>query len=135
MADFSLVEKLKIVFTTIFSTPLFAMSFVLGIALILLMIICIIKKTKISKWIYLIGWLLVIVFIGLKYTKLVPTLLDNLVDTFIKCLYFPSLGLYIGIVILSNLIFIVMNSQKNVPKSNKIFSLVIISNTTNAQLH
>ncbi len=124
MADFSIFEKLKIVFTTIISTPLFCISAILGIALTILMIICIVKKKKLPKWIYIVGWALVLLFIALKYTKLVPTLLDNLVDTFLKFLYFPSLGLYVFIVVISNIIFIVLNVQKNVRKSYRLVSLV-----------
>lgn len=124
MADYSLLEKVKIIFTTILSTPLFAISTLLGLFLIILMIVCIIKKKKISKWIYVSGWVCVLLFIALKYTKLVPTLLDNLVDTFIKSLYFPSLGVYVSIVLISNIIFIILNFQKNIRKSYKITSLI-----------
>lgn len=124
MANFSPIEKLKIILNTILSTPLFSVSTFIGLILIGFMIFCIIKKKKLPKWLYLVGWLFVIIFIVFRYTKLVPTLLDNLVDTFFKCLYFPSLGLYVSIVILSNIIFIVMNVQKNVHKSYKIISLI-----------
>lgn len=124
MADFSIFEKLKIVFTTILSTPLFCISALLGIALIILMIICIIKKKKLPKWIYIVGWALVLLFIALRYTKLVPTFLDNLVDTFLKFLYFPSLGLYVFVVVISNIIFIILNVQKTTRKSYRLASLI-----------
>ena len=124
MANFSPIEKLKIILNTILSTPLFSVSTIIGILLIGFMIYCIITKKKIPKWLYLVGWLFVIIFIIFRYTKLVPTLLDNLVDTIFKCLYFPSLGLYVSIVILSNIIFILLNIQKNIRKSYRIVSLV-----------
>ncbi len=124
MANFSLIEKLKIVLNTILSTPLFSVSTFIGILLIGFMIYCIITKKKLPKWLYIVGWLFVIIFIIFRYTKLVPTLLDNLVDTVFKCLYFPSLGLYVSIVILANIIFILLNIQKNIRKSYRIISLI-----------
>lgn len=122
MADFSVVEKLKIIFSTIISTPLFLIAAILGISLIALMIIAFVKKVKIPKYVYFIGWGLVILFVGLKYSKIVPKLLDNLFDTIFKGLYFPSVGFYMFIIVITNISFIVLAIQKTVRKSYKIVS-------------
>lgn len=122
MADFSVVEKLKIIFSTIISTPLFLIASILGISLIVLMIIAFVKKVKIPKYVYFIGWGLVILFVGLKYSKIVPKLLDNLFDTIFKGLYFPSVGFYMFIIVITNISFIVLAIQKTVRKSYKIVS-------------
>lgn len=122
MADFSVVEKLKIIFSTIISTPLFLIASILGISLIVLMIIAFVKKVKMPKYVYFIGWGLVILFVGLKYSKIVPKLLDNLFDTLFKGLYFPSVGFYMFIIVITNISFIVLAIQKTVRKSYKIVS-------------
>lgn len=122
MADFSVVEKLKIIFSTIISTPLFLIASILGISLIALMIIAFVKKVKIPKYLYFIGWGLVILFVGLKYSKIVPKLLDNLFDTIFKGLYFPSVGFYMFIIVITNISFIVLAIQKTVRKLYKIVS-------------
>lgn len=122
MADFSIFQKLKIIFSAIISTPLFLIASLLGLSLIILMIVSFIKKIKIPKFIYFIGWGLVIIFVGLKYSKIVPKLLDNLVDTIFKGLYFPSIGFYMFIIVITNISFIVLAVQKTVRKSYKIVS-------------
>lgn len=120
MANFSLFEKLKIVFGTILSTPLFSITAILGFILIGLIIFCIIKHKNVPKKVQFICWIFIIAFIIFKYSKIIPTLLDNLVDTVFKCLYFPSLGFYMSIILLINFIFILMNIIKTVRKSYKI---------------
>ncbi len=55
MDNFSLLDKIKILFNTIISSPFFSLSALIGIILAILMIIDIIKHKKVRKRYYIAG--------------------------------------------------------------------------------
>lgn len=124
MANFSFIDKIKILFNTILSTPFFSLSALIGIILAILMIIDIIKHKKIRKRYYIAAWFFIFIFIITKYSKVIPTLLDNLINQIFMALYFPSIGVYMFLLIIINIGFI-YSLIKNIHKSYKILSGII----------
>ena len=124
MANFSFIDKIKILFNTILSTPFFSLSALIGIILAILMIIDIIKHRKIRKRYYIAAWFFIFIFIITKYSKVIPTLLDNLINQIFMALYFPSIGVYMFLLIVINIGFI-YSLIKNIHKSYKILSGII----------
>lgn len=124
MADFSIIQKLKLFFETVVSTPFFFLYAILGIILIVIMIIDIKKHKKISKILYFIVLTFLITFVLIKYFNLIIRVIDTFVDVIIKALYFPSIGLYITILLISNIMFFVIFLSKKFSKGYKVVSVV-----------
>ena len=124
MENVSFIDKLKILLGTIISKPFFALAAIVGIVLATLMIIDIIKHKKIRKRYYLASWFFIFTFIVTKYMKIIPTLVDNLINQIFLMLYFPSLGVYMLLLIIINIGFI-YTLIKNIHKSYKILSGII----------
>ena len=99
MANYSILDKIKILFKTIISNPFFSLSALFGLILAILMIIDIIKQKKIRKRYYIAAWFFVFFFITTKYMKVIPKLFDNLINQIFMTLYFPSLDLLFVIII------------------------------------
>ena len=124
MANISLFDKIKILINTIISNPFFSFSAIFGLILAILMIVDIIKHKKIRKRFYVIAWFFITIFIVAKYFKIIPTLVDNLVNQLFMTLYFPSMGIYMFIIIFINASFIYC-LFKNVNKFFKIITGII----------
>ena len=124
MVNFSFADKIKILFNTILSTPFFSLSALLGLILAILMIIDIIKHKKIRRQYYIAAWFFIFIFIVTKYHKIIPTLVDNLVNQIFMALYFPSIGVYMLLLIIINVSFIYCLA-KNIHKSYKILTGII----------
>ena len=124
MENVSFLEKLKILFNTIISKPFFSLSALIGLVLAILMIIDILKHKKIRKRYYIAGWFFIFIFIVTKYMKVIPTLIDNLINQIFLTLYFPSIGVYMFLLIIINIGFI-YTLIKNINKSYKILTGII----------
>lgn len=124
MENISLLDKIKILFNTIISKPFFSLSALIGVILTVLMIIDIVKHKKIRKRYYIAGWFFIFIFIITKYMKIIPTLVDNLINQIFLTLYFPSIGVYMLLLIIINIGFI-YTLIKNIHKSYKILTGII----------
>ena len=122
MADFSVIEKLKLFFETVVSTPFFFIYAILGIALIIIMIIDIKKHKKISRILYLIVLIFLITFVLIKYFGVIINIIDTFIEIIVKALYFPSLGLYITMLLISNITFVILFFSKKAIKGYKTVS-------------
>lgn len=124
MNDFSLVEKLKILMDIIVSSPLFLFCFMIGIAVLILYIILIKKDKKINKWIFVLIWIVLAIVLLISYSSVVLDLIDRLFDSLFMALYFPSIGIYILILIISNFCFIYSLINKKINKTHKIINFI-----------
>lgn len=124
MENVSFLDKIRILFNTIISKPFFSISALVGIILAVLMIIDIIKHKKIRKRYYILAWFFIFIFIVTKYMKVIPTLVDNLINQIFLTLYFPSIGVYMFLLIIVNIGFI-YTLIKNIHKSYKILTGII----------
>lgn len=124
MENFTFFEKIKILFNTIVSTPFFSLSALLGLILALLMIIDIVKHKRIRKRYYIAAWFFIFFFIVIRYFKIIPILFDNLVNQIFMALYFPSIGIYMLLLLIINASFIFCLT-KNINKSYKVLTGIV----------
>ena len=125
MADLSIVEKIKLLFNTAISTPFFIAYALVGILLVIFMIIDIKKHRKFSKFIYIISGVFLITFFVIKYFNVILKVIDSFIEIILKALYFPNLGIYIIMLIITNITFIYNMISKKAYKSSKFVTGII----------
>ena len=125
MADLSIVEKIKLLFNTAISTPFFIIYAIVGILLIIFMIIDIRKHKKFSKFIYIFTGIFLITFFLIKYFNIIIKVIDSFIEIIMKALYFPNLGIYVVMLIITNATFIYSMFNRKVYKSTKIITGII----------
>lgn len=124
MNDFSLVEKLNVLMNIILSSPLFLFCCMMGVAVLILFIICIKGKVKVNKWIFIVIWFIIFFVMIFNYNDIFINLIDALFDSVFMALYFPSITIYIAFVSIINLVFLYSLISKKTSKSNKIISFI-----------
>lgn len=125
MADLSITQKIKLFFNTAVSTPFFILYAVIGIFLVVFMIFDIKKKKRFSKVIYILSGLFLISFFFIKYFNVILKVIDSFVEIILKALYFPNLGIYVVMLIITNGTFIYNVISKKTSKSAKITTGII----------
>ena len=124
MNDFSLIEKIKILMDIIASSPLFLFCFMIGVAVLILFIICVKKEKKINKWIFISIWIALAIILIINYNSIVLNLIDSLFDSLFMALYFPNITVYISILLISNFSFIYSLINKKIDKKFKIVNFL-----------
>lgn len=124
MNDFSLVEKIKLLVNIIVSSPLFLFCFMIGIAVLILFIICVKKEKKVNKWIFIAIWTILGIVLVINYNSIVLELIDKLFDALFMALYFPNITVYFIILFISNLFFIYSLIGRRINKKHKIINFV-----------
>lgn len=125
MADFSMIKKIKLVFDTAISTPFFIVYAILGLILVGLIIFDIKKDKKISRILYIVCIIFLATFFIIKYFDVIIKVIDSFVEILLKTLYFPNLGIYITILIITNLTFVFTTISEKSYKIYKIISSLI----------
>ena len=125
MADFSMIKKIKLVFDTAISTPFFIVYAILGLILVGLIIFDIKKYKKISRILYIVCIIFLATFFIIKYFDVIIKVIDSFVEILLKTLYFPNLGIYITILIITNLTFVFTTISEKSYKIYKIISSLI----------
>ena len=125
MADFSIIKKIKLVFDTAISTPFFIVYAILGLILVGLIIFDIKKYKKISRILYIVCIIFLATFFIIKYFDVIIKVIDSFVEILLKTLYFPNLGIYITILIITNLTFVFTTISKKSYKIYKVISSLI----------
>ena len=127
MADFSIIQKIKVFFDTVISTPFFLFYFIFGLIILYLIIFDIKKNKKISKIAYIISILFLASFFLISYFSTVLKVIDSFIEIILKALYFPNLGIYISMLIIVNLTYltIMISKKNNKNKVKKIVSSII----------
>lgn len=123
MKDFSLIEKFNILMELISSSSLFLVVSMIGIAFLIFIIICIIKNQKINKKIFITTFALIGIIILINYNMVIFKVLDIIIDSVFKFLYFPNLPMYIATLLIINIIFIISMFDKR-SKSKKIINSI-----------
>lgn len=124
MNDFSLIEKINILMKLISSSSLFLVFSMIGISILIFFIICIARNKKINKWILLGTFLFIGVLILINYSGVIFNILDAIIDSVFKALYFPNLPIYTSILLISNICFIISIVSKKQTKLIKIIDLI-----------
>lgn len=124
MSDFSLVEKIKVLMNLIISSPLFLFCSMVGVAVLILFIICMKKEMKINKWIFISIWAIILFVLIFNYSSIFIYIFETLIDSVFMALYFPNLTVYIAILLIINGVLLYSLISKKVSKTNKIINFV-----------
>lgn len=124
MNDISLVDKFKILMNIIASSPLFLFCFMIGVFVLILYIISIKKDKKINKWIFISIWSILLIMLLINYNSIVLNIIDDLFDNIFMALYFPSMPVYIIILLVSDFFFIYSFFGKKINKKYKIINFI-----------
>lgn len=125
MADFSIIQKIKLFFETVVSIPFFLFYSFSGIFLLIIMIINIRKKRKLNRILYFLSLLFFLSFVVIKYFDVIVNVFDTFIGNVVKAVYFPSFGLYITLLIISNILFVFSFFSKTFKNLHKIISGVV----------
>lgn len=125
MADFSIIQKLKLALNAAVSTPFFIIYAVFGLILVFLIIFDLKKHKKISKIIYIVSLIFLFTFFTIKYFSVLVKILDSVVEIFVKTIFFPSLGIYIAMLIMTNITMILVILSRNRHKIEKTITVII----------
>lgn len=124
MNDFSLMQKLQILMKILSSSSLFLLLLLILIATLIFYVISVKKNWKLSKWYFLILWIISFLILMICYNEIVLKLFDMVFDYAFKILYFPDLPIYIIVLIVSNIILLLSIFNKKINKSYKILNVV-----------
>lgn len=127
MNDFSLIEKINILMELISSSSLFLFFSMIGISLLIFLIVCIIKNKKINKWILITVFLFIGLIVFVNYSSIIIKILDTVIDSVFKALYFPNLPIYATILVVPNVFLIISLINKRETKIRKIINLICSS--------
>lgn len=120
MKYLSIIEKFKILFDTLMS---FKFIFILIILMLILTILFICKKMSNKKYVIFMSLSMVLTFIIsiVKNHKILSNTFDNFSTIFFNGIYFPSIYIYISVLIVILLAFItsILNSKKK-----KIYKII-----------
>lgn len=122
MVELSLIEKIKTLFTLIFSSSLF-LILLLGIFIILVDIFYISKQSRKVKIMYLIVSVIVMVILLITYFEEFLKFIDVLNKNIVMLINFPSLLQYTVIIFITLIIMIISIFNK---KINRILSRINI---------
>ena len=126
MTYLSLLEKINIFFNMIFD---FKIVFVLVLLLLIINLLFFIKKISYKKYILSMILSMIIVFsisIILNF-KVLSNTFDNFMNLFFSNIYFPSIYVYIGILIIVFIAFIVSVSSTKINNTYKIVNSIMFS--------
>lgn len=124
MNDFSLIEKIEILMKLISSSSLFLIFSIIGIVLLILLILLIILNKKINKYILIAICVVASLLLLVNYGSILIKMIDVIIDYIFMALYFPSLPVYISVVLISNISFIISISIKRTTKIQKITNAI-----------
>lgn len=122
MVELSLIEKIKTLFTLIFSSSLF-LILLLGIFIILVDVFYISKQSRKVKIMYLIVSVIVMVILLITYFEEFLKFIDVLNKNIVMLINFPSLLQYMVIIFITLIIMIISIFNK---KINRILSRINI---------
>ena len=122
-----MIKKIKLVFDTAISTPFFIVYAIFGLILVGLIIFDIKKDKKISRILYILCTIFLVTFFIIKYFDVIIKVIDSFIEILLKTLYFPNLGIYITMLVITNLTFIFTMISKKSYKTHKIIASLITS--------
>ena len=122
--SYTLLDRIKILFNLIISSPFFISIIVIFLLTTFVLILYGRIKNNTLKYVVAFGYLLIAVLILIKYGSSILNLSDSLVDQVFSFLYFPNLIAYVCMIILTILIIIYTFVNKKTKFFIKIFNVI-----------
>ena len=119
----SILDKIKVIWNTIInSNELKYIIPFLGVVLLVVILSFFFNKAKYHK-VYLLVYVFIITALMIIYFNPIINLLNHFMDTIVNGLLFPNLALYIGIILVVNILLIVTVFNDNLSKFIKGINL------------
>ena len=122
MNDFTLVEKLKILMDVILSSPLFLLLIICAVIISIFLIFKLSLEKKSNRIAFVSCWVVMLITIFVKYINIFFELIDNMFNMIFEALYFPSLSVYLVILIISNFFLIYSVIPKKADLKHKVLN-------------
>ena len=126
MVEISLWDKIKTIFSLIFSSPLF-LDLLFGFLLMIVDIYVISKKKKGTKIAYLIVSLIIIGLLLKNYFSSLFSIFDTIFKNIVTIIYFPSVLEYIIMLIISLVILFISLISRKTNKKVRIINTFVFS--------
>jgi hypothetical protein len=123
MNDFTLVEKLKILMDVILSSPLFLLLIICAVIISIFLIFKLSLEKKSNRIAFISCWVVMLITIFVKYINIFFELIDNMFNMIFEALYFPSLSVYLVILIISNFFLIYSVIPKKADLKHKVLNI------------
>ena len=123
----SILDKIKVIWNTIInSNELKYIIPFLGVVLLVVILSFFFNKAKYHK-VYLLVYVFIITALMIIYFNPIIKLLNHFMDTIVNGLLFPNLALYIGIILVVNILLIVTVFNDNLSKFIKGINLSLFA--------
>lgn len=124
MDGFTLGERLKTIFETIFSSSFFITLLVILVFTITILIINAKVKSKAPKIIAITSYILLMILVLARYGGYVLAINDSVVDKFFKAMYFPNLVVYLSMLLISLLLLALNFVDTHYTQMTKLFNII-----------
>ena len=104
MTEFSFLDRIKTIFEMIFSSTFFISLFIVLILTIIILIVNSKIKSKIPKYFSILAYLIIMIFVFVKYGSYVLSINDSVVEKFFSAMYFPNLVVYLSMLLITLLL-------------------------------
>ena len=124
MKGFSLWEMLETIANLVLSSPIFLISLIVGIILLIAMMISIKKTKRIGKTLTIIIYFFLIIFVLIYYNDYLYNLLDNLMNTLFTQIFFPNLAAYFIMLLTTMIILFYSIIKTNIPRYLRVINMI-----------
>lgn len=104
MTEISFWDRIKTIFEMVFSSTFFISLFIIFILTIIILVVNSKIKSKIPKYLSIIGYLIITIFVFVKYGSYVLSINDSVVEKFFSAMYFPNLVVYLSMLLITLLL-------------------------------
>ena len=127
MNQLTILEKIQVLFKLLFSSPIIIGIFVFSLFLMIVLFFNSRLNRKLVKYSFIGIYVLVIGFAFFKYGSYFLTSIDSFLTLFMANIYFPTIPVYVAIMIISFIIMIVTLSSNKRSKVVKIINTVFFT--------
>lgn len=127
MNQLTFVEKIKVLFELLFSSPIIIGIFAFSMALMILLFFYSRINKKIIKYVFILIYVGLIGFTVFKYGNYFLTSIDSFLTLFMANIYFPIIPVYIVIMLISFIIMIITLSSKKKSRVVKVINTVFFT--------
>lgn len=127
MNQLSLFEKVQVLFRLLFSSPIIIGIFVFSLFLMILLFFYSKLNKKVIKYSFIGIYVLIIGFAFFKYGSYFLTSIDSFLTLFMANIYFPTIPVYVAIMIISFIVMIITLSNRKINKFVKIINTVFFT--------
>lgn len=122
MTDYSFWDRIKAIFEMIFSNGFFISLFAVLVFTVVILIANKKLQSKLPKYLIAIGYIVIAVFVLIKYGSFVFSINDSAVEKIFDAVYFPNLVVYSSMLLITLLLLCFNFIYKNFSSLTKICS-------------